>query len=287
MFATVLVLLAGVSLLEATERASPRAGRRGVRVRRARALGVDPPRTAARRAAGMDDPRSRPAPEAAMAGLVRAGRGRRARAVDDLQLDPVRASRVVERAVRRRCSRRRTATRSTTASSRATSTSTARQAISDKAGLTLKDDESQEDVVYQRAAIDYIKGHVSRSAARRGGAPAAHRRSVQDLAVRARRLVRRGPQPVLDLAGRACTASGLLALLSIAGAVILRRRANAPPLYPLLAPIVVVIADRADHLREHALSHDRRTVVRRAGRDRDRRRCCARRAARGYASARN
>ena len=33
----------------------------------------------------------------------------------------------------------------------------------------------------------------------------------------------------------------VLALLSIAGAVVLRRRANAPPLYPLLAPIVVVV----------------------------------------------
>ena len=33
-----------------------------------------------------------------------------------------------------------------------------------------------------------------------------------------------------------------LALLSVAGAVVLRRRANAPPLYPLLAPIAVVIA---------------------------------------------
>ena len=33
----------------------------------------------------------------------------------------------------------------------------------------------------------------------------------------------------------------LLALLSIGGAVALRRRANAPPLYPLLAPIAAVI----------------------------------------------
>ena len=32
-----------------------------------------------------------------------------------------------------------------------------------------------------------------------------------------------------------------LALLSIAGAFALRRRAHAPPLYPLLAPIVVVL----------------------------------------------
>jgi hypothetical protein len=33
----------------------------------------------------------------------------------------------------------------------------------------------------------------------------------------------------------------LLALFAIGGAVVLRRRANAPPLFPLLAPIGVVV----------------------------------------------
>lgn len=113
-------------------------------------------------------------------------------------------------------------------------------AIADKAGLTLKDDESQEDVVYHRAAVDYIKGNLSRLP------------TVE--AVRLLRIVglyqpSRYVHADWYVEGRRpywITWSGLysfwvMALLSIGGAVILRRRAKSPPLYPLLAPIAAVI----------------------------------------------
>lgn len=117
---------------------------------------------------------------------------------------------------------------------------TCAQAVATKAGLTLKDDESQEDVVYHRAAIDYVEGHLSRLP------------TVE--AVRLLRIVglyqtSRYVHADWYVEGRRpywITWSGLygfwaLALLSIAGAVVLRKRAHAPPLYPLLAPVAAVI----------------------------------------------
>lgn len=114
------------------------------------------------------------------------------------------------------------------------------QAIYDKAGLTLKDDESQEDVVYQRAAIDYIKGHLS---------DLPHVEAVRLLRISGLYKTSLYVRADWYVEGRRpywITWSGLytfwaLALLSIPGAVILRRRANAPPVYPLLAPILAVI----------------------------------------------
>src|SRR6185437_13852552 len=77
-------------------------------------------------------------------------------------------------------------------------------AIAKKEGLTLQDDESQEDVVYHRAAVDYIN---------------------VDTVVEGR-----SPHWISQ---DALYSFWLLALLSIGGAVALRRRAHAPPLYPL------------------------------------------------------
>lgn len=118
-------------------------------------------------------------------------------------------------------------------------------AIADKNGLNLPDgrpryDESQEDIVYHRAAVDYVKGHLSRlpvvEAVRLLRIAGLYKTSLYvhaDWYVEGRR-----PYWI--------TWSGLysfwaLALLSIAGAVVLRKRAHAPPVYPLLAPIVVVV----------------------------------------------
>ena len=118
-------------------------------------------------------------------------------------------------------------------------------AIANTEGLNFPDgrpryDESQEDIVYHRAAVDYVRGHVSRlpvvGAVRLLRIAGLYKTSLYvhaDWYVEGRR-----PYWI--------TWSGLytfwlLALLSIAGAVVLRKRAHAPPLYPLLAPILVVV----------------------------------------------
>ena len=117
-------------------------------------------------------------------------------------------------------------------------------AIGKKAGLTLADDESQEDVVYQRAAIDYVRGHLGRL-------PVVEevrlRRIVglykTGLYVRADAYIE-GRSPVW-ISWAALYSFWSLAVLSVAGAFALRRRSPAHyrhriPVYPLLAPIVVV-----------------------------------------------
>jgi 4-amino-4-deoxy-L-arabinose transferase-like glycosyltransferase len=114
-------------------------------------------------------------------------------------------------------------------------------AIRQKDHITDADDESQENIVYRREAVDYVGGHLS------------HLPTVE--AVRLLRIVglyKTGLYVRADwyVEGRRpywITWSGLysfwvLSLLAIGGAVVWRRRrANAPPLYPLLAPIVVVV----------------------------------------------
>jgi 4-amino-4-deoxy-L-arabinose transferase-like glycosyltransferase len=113
-------------------------------------------------------------------------------------------------------------------------------AIDKAAGLTEKDDESQEDVVFHRAAVSYIRGHMSElphveatRLLRIVGLyhPAAY--------VHADNYVE-GRDPIW-VVWAGLYSFWMLALLSIAGAVVLRRRANSPPLYPLLAPIFAVI----------------------------------------------
>jgi 4-amino-4-deoxy-L-arabinose transferase-like glycosyltransferase len=111
------------------------------------------------------------------------------------------------------------------------------EAIDKKDHLTLKDDESQEDVVYQREAIAYIRAHLSRL-------PVVE-------TVRLRRIVglyRTGLYVRVDafIEGRkpvwiswaALYSFWALALLSIPGAFVLRRRKLA--VYPLIAPMIVV-----------------------------------------------
>ena len=118
------------------------------------------------------------------------------------------------------------------------------QAIYDKAGLTPKDDESQEDVVYQRAAIDYIKGNLSQL---------PHVEAVRLLRISGLYKTSLYVHADWYVEGRRpywITWSGLysfwvLGLLSIGGVVVMRRRRTrapdtAPPVYPLVAPIVVV-----------------------------------------------
>ncbi len=95
--------------------------------------------------------------------------------------------------------------------------------------------------MYRREALD-VRPRPPQPAARgRGCAPAAHRRALQDLAVRARRRVTSKAATRCGSRGPRSTASGLLALLSIGGAVVdAAPPGTCPPLYPLLAPIVVV-----------------------------------------------
>jgi 4-amino-4-deoxy-L-arabinose transferase-like glycosyltransferase len=113
-------------------------------------------------------------------------------------------------------------------------------AVAKRDGLSLHDDESQEDIVYRRAAFHYIDGHMSRL-------PVVE--SVRLLRIvglyhpaqyaRADAFVE-GRDPVW-ISFAALYSFWVLAVLSMAGAVVLRRRANAPPLFPLLAPVVVVL----------------------------------------------
>jgi MYXO-CTERM domain-containing protein len=113
-------------------------------------------------------------------------------------------------------------------------------AIAKKAGLTLQDDESQEDVVYHHAAVDYVKGHLGRlpfvEGVRLLRIVGLYKTSLY---INVDTLVEgRSPHWISQ---DALYSFWLLALLSIGGAVALRRRAHAPPLYPLLAPMAAVI----------------------------------------------
>lgn len=113
-------------------------------------------------------------------------------------------------------------------------------AIDKKDGLTLKDDESQEDVVYQREAIAYVRGHLSRlpwvETTRLLRITGLYHTSLY---VRADAFIE-GRSPVW-ISWAALYSFWLLALLSIPGAFFLRRREHAPPLFPLIAPVIVVV----------------------------------------------
>jgi hypothetical protein len=112
-----------------------------------------------------------------------------------------------------------------------------KQHMADEEGLP-RYDESQEDVVYRREALAYVRGHMSRLPAVEG---VRLLRIVglykTSLYVRADAFIE-GRNPVW-ISWAALYSFWLLALLSIAGGVILRRR-RAVPVYPLVAPIVVV-----------------------------------------------
>jgi 4-amino-4-deoxy-L-arabinose transferase-like glycosyltransferase len=118
-------------------------------------------------------------------------------------------------------------------------------AIAKKEGLTLRDDESQEGAVYRREALAYVRGNLSRLPVVEG---VRLLRIVglykTSLYVRADWYVE-GRDPIwISWAG--LYSFWVVALLSIAGVVVLRRRAHAtddraPPLYPLIAPIIVVL----------------------------------------------
>jgi MYXO-CTERM domain-containing protein len=118
-------------------------------------------------------------------------------------------------------------------------------AISEKDGLALPDglpryDESQEDVVYRREALAYVRAHLSRLPVVEG---VRLLRIVglykTSLYVRADAYVE-GRDPVW-ISWAALYSFWALALLSVAGAFALRRREHGPPVYPLLAPMVVVV----------------------------------------------
>ncbi len=107
-------------------------------------------------------------------------------------------------------------------------------------GITEKDDESVEDKVNRREAIEYIRGHLSRL-------PTVERVRLQRLVGLYHPSLYVHQDALLE--GRELWVSWAalwsfygLALLSIVGAVVLvRRRDGRVPLYPLLAPIGAVI----------------------------------------------
>lgn len=117
-------------------------------------------------------------------------------------------------------------------------------AIAKKNGLTLQDDESQENIVYRREALAYVRANMSRLPVVEG---VRLLRIVglykPSLYVHADTLIE-GRDP-LWVSWAALYSFWGLALLSIAGAIALRRRTGSPerprpPLYPLIAPVVVV-----------------------------------------------
>jgi 4-amino-4-deoxy-L-arabinose transferase-like glycosyltransferase len=117
--------------------------------------------------------------------------------------------------------------------------------IARKHGLTLKDDESQENVVYRREALAYVRAHLSRlptvEAVRLLRIVGLYR---TELYVNADAYIE-GRSPVW-ISWAALYSFWVLALLAIAGAFVWRRqtrdrRRASSPLYPLIAPIVVVL----------------------------------------------
>jgi len=111
-------------------------------------------------------------------------------------------------------------------------------AIDKKDHLTLKDDESQEDIVYQREAFAYMRTHLSRlpvvESVRLRRIIGLYRTSLY---VRADAYIE-GRSPVW-ISWAALYSFWVLSLLAIPGAFVLRRRTT--PLWPLVAPFVVVI----------------------------------------------
>jgi MYXO-CTERM domain-containing protein len=114
-------------------------------------------------------------------------------------------------------------------------------AIHDRDHITPADDESEENVIYRREAFDYIRGHASRLPEVEGV------RLLRIVGLYKTSLYVHADWYVEGRRPYWITWSGLysfwaFALLAIAGAAVWRRRrANAPPMYPLLAPIVVVV----------------------------------------------
>jgi hypothetical protein len=114
-------------------------------------------------------------------------------------------------------------------------------AIRDREHITFADDESQENVIYQREALKYIRGHLSALPEVEGV------RLLRIVGLYKTSLYVHADWFVEGRRPYWITWSGLysfwaLALAAIAGAVVWRRRrAHAPPMYPLLAPILVVL----------------------------------------------
>jgi hypothetical protein len=113
-------------------------------------------------------------------------------------------------------------------------------AIAKEKGITLADDESEEGLIYRRAAEDYIRGHLSRLPAVEGV------RLLRIVGLYKTSLYVHADWYVEGRRPYWITWSGLytfwlVALTAIAGAVVLHRRANSPPLYPLLAPVFAVV----------------------------------------------
>lgn len=120
-------------------------------------------------------------------------------------------------------------------------------AIAQKNGLTLHDDESQEDIVYRREALAYVRANMSRLPVVEGvrllRIAGLYKPSLY---VHADTLIE-GRDP-LWVSWAALYSFWGLALGSIAGAIAWRRRSTPPddperprpPLYPLLAPVIVV-----------------------------------------------
>ncbi len=118
-------------------------------------------------------------------------------------------------------------------------------AIAKKNGLTLKDDESQENLVYRREAFAYVRAHLSRvptvEAVRLLRIVGLYRTGFY---VRADATFE-GRRPIW-ISWAALYSFWVLALLAI-GAIVIRRTRRAidksarPPLYPLLMPIIVVV----------------------------------------------
>ncbi|MDQ1481070.1 MAG: hypothetical protein QOI44_1931 [Actinomycetota bacterium] len=118
-------------------------------------------------------------------------------------------------------------------------------AIAEQHGLTLRDDESQENVVYRHEALTYIRGHLSRLPVVEG---VRLLRIVglyrTELYVYADAYIE-GRNPVW-ISWAALYSFWALAVLSIAAGFVRRRRTRAdtrdrPPLWPLVMPIVVVL----------------------------------------------
>jgi 4-amino-4-deoxy-L-arabinose transferase-like glycosyltransferase len=110
-------------------------------------------------------------------------------------------------------------------------------AIKSKDHLTLADDESQEDIVYQREALAYVRGHLSRLPVvetvrllRIVGLYETSRNVRVDAYIE-------GRSPIW-ISWAALYSFWTIALLSIAGTFVLRRRKI--PVHPLLATVVVV-----------------------------------------------
>jgi 4-amino-4-deoxy-L-arabinose transferase-like glycosyltransferase len=112
-------------------------------------------------------------------------------------------------------------------------------AVDARAGITERDDESVEDVVNRRAALKYIRSHLDRLPDVEGvrllrivGLYHPTKYVAMDSFIEGRELW---------ISWTALYSFYGIAILAIAGAIVLRRRRYGCPLYPLLAPAAVVI----------------------------------------------